>query len=144
MAYMLDTNIFGWLIDGKLDGNDLPIDGKFVLTHVQFDEINRTKDSDRRARLLERVSSLSPTKVPVESMVWGTAKWNEWKWGDGDLYQKIKDGLDEKNRGRTSNVADAMIGEAAIKNDYVLVTADNDFSELAAEFGATVIFFAST
>jgi hypothetical protein len=43
MNYVVDTSIVNWLIDRKIAPNDMPGDGKFFATHVQVDEINRTR-----------------------------------------------------------------------------------------------------
>jgi hypothetical protein len=48
MGYVLDTNIFNKLLDGRLDHSMLPSDRPLLATRLQLQELNRTKDSDRR------------------------------------------------------------------------------------------------
>jgi len=46
-GYMLDTNIFGDLADGEFRLEDLPSDGQFWATHVQWVEICKAPDNVR-------------------------------------------------------------------------------------------------
>ncbi|MBO0223070.1 hypothetical protein J0689_27705, partial [Vibrio parahaemolyticus] len=61
----------------------LPTDAEFVVTHVQVDELNNTKDKERRAQLFLRFADLRPEIVPTESLVWGVTRWGMGAWGVG-------------------------------------------------------------
>jgi len=50
--YVVDTSVFNWLADSLIEKSALPSDGGFAITHIQMDEINKTKDEERRARLM--------------------------------------------------------------------------------------------
>jgi len=57
MKYVVDTSIINRLVDKMIPPEDLPNDGDFIATHVQIDELNKTKDEERRARLLIKFST---------------------------------------------------------------------------------------
>jgi len=69
MKYLVDTNIVNWLIDGKIDNATLPSDGQFIATHIQIDEINKTSDEERRARLFLTLAQSLSGLVQTETAV---------------------------------------------------------------------------
>jgi predicted nucleic acid-binding protein len=138
MKYVVDTNIINWLIDGKIERAALPSDGEFVATHIQIDEINRTSDEDRRARLLLTLASTIRELLPTESAVWNISRFDWCKMGDGMIYTSIKNDLDAKNTGRRSNIHDALIAEVAIVNGFTLLTADADLAHVATNHNGVV------
>lgn len=142
MKYVVDTNVINWLVDGKIDRAALPGDGEFVATHIQIDEINRTSDEDRRARLFLILTSIIPELLPTESAVMNISRFDWCKMGDGVIYTSIKNELDTKNGGRRSNIHDALILEVAIVNGFTLLTADADLAEAAKNHKGTVRHFA--
>ncbi len=116
MKYVVDTNIVNWLIDGKIDKASLPSGGEFVATHIQIDEINRTSDDERRARLFLTLASSLSGLLQTETTVFGVSRFNFSKLGDGVIYKSIKTQLDSTNGGKNSNIRDALIAEVAIVN----------------------------
>lgn len=141
MNYVVDTCIFNKLVDGKISLDTLPQNSSYFASHMQIDEINNTKDSERRAQLFLKLAEIKPEIIPPESMVWGAMRWGHMKWSDGELYNKLKKALDELNRSKPNNVNDALIAETAIKNDYTLLTSDTDLTKVAEECGCKVQFF---
>lgn len=142
MSYVLDTNIFNWLIDGRIQPVDLPADGDYVATHVQVDELNKTGNADRRAMLFLKFAEIRPKVVPTESMVWDVSRWDHAKWGDGETYDKLKTDLDALNKSRPNNILDALIAEVAIVNAHTLLTADSDLAKVAEKYGCKVRLYA--
>lgn len=140
MRYVVDTNIINWLVDGAIRPEKLPNDGQFVATHVQVDELNNTQDKERRAQLFLKFTATVDDVVPTESMVVGISRIGLSKISDGALYYSLKGALDNKRK-RRNNAQDALIAEVAIKNNYVLLTADRDLSEVAKHHGCTVKHF---
>lgn len=136
--YVVDTCVLNRLIDGKLLRSNLPSDGRFVATHIQIDELNRTKDEDRRSRLFLMFSTLRPEIFPVESFVWDVSRFGHAKWGDGKTAMSLKSDLDQLNGGKQNNIQDALIAEVAIRNGFTLLTTDRDLREVAARHGAKV------
>ena len=141
MSYVADTNIFNKLVDGILRIEDLPSDGPYFATHVQIDEINNTKDAERRARLFLMFAAVRPQMVPTESFVWDVSRWDYGKWGDGILYEKLKQDLDALNKSKTNNAMDILIAEVSIANGYTLLTADRDLATVTKNHGGKVAFY---
>lgn len=139
MPSILDTNIFNRLVDGKIDLDNLPVDGEFIATYVQIFEINQTKDAARRGSLLLRFAEVRPRLVPTESLVWGVTPWGQGKWGAGDVYVNLRGDLDARNKGKANNIQDALIGEVALVNSYTLITEDRDLADVMRSNGAHVI-----
>jgi hypothetical protein len=47
MKYVVDTSLINRLVDGSIHADELPKDGSFVASHIQIDELNRTKNGKR-------------------------------------------------------------------------------------------------
>lgn len=140
--YVVDTNIINLLVDGTVHPEDLPSDGEFIATHVQIDELNRTKDEERRARLFIKFATTIDAVVPTESLVVGISRVDLSKVSDGNLYSSLRAGIDARNGGKPNNAQDALIAEVAVKNGYVLLTADADLARVAQHHGCKVRHFA--
>lgn len=141
MKYVLDTNVINWLVDGKINETMLPSDGTFIATHVQIDEINRTSDEERRARLFLTLASSLSGLLPTEIVVADVSRWDWSKPGDGKIYGSIKSGLDALNGSRPSNIRDALIAEVCVVNSHTLLTADQDLAKVASAHGTMVRVF---
>lgn len=140
MKYVVDTCTINHLVDGTVRLEDLPNDGDFVATHIQLDELNKTPNEERRARLTLKFATLRPEVVPTESFVIGTSRVGCGKL-NGGLYDSLKNALDARKR-KLNNIQDALIAEVAARNDYVLITGDADLAEVAREHGCKVLHFA--
>ncbi len=156
---MFDTNVFNHIVDEEIDVESLIGRVTAHTTHIQRDEINNTKDVERRAVLAKVFNDIidvsDPTssfvigvsrlgkarlggerQVPTDSAVWDVSRWDEAKWGaDDDLYSALKSELDKLNRNKPNNVHDALIAETSIKADYVLVTNDADLAAVTKKYG---------
>jgi len=139
--YVIDTCVFNWLADGLIKREALPSDGGFAITHIQLDEINKTKDEERRARLLLMQASLHCELLPTQTFLFDVSRLGYAKLGDAKLFTSIKTELDILNGCKKGNSRDALIAEAAIANRYSLLTADKDLSSVTVKYGGTVIFF---
>lgn len=140
--YILDTNVFNKLVDGTSLLNDLPSDAKFVATHIQIDEINKTKDGERRAQLFIKFTETAPTLVPTESFTIGMSRINQAKISKKDnLAQHIKSDLDILNGGKSNNIQDALIAEVAAVHNFTLLTADYDLAKVAKKYHINCIHF---
>ena len=143
MKCIVDTNIINRLVDGSLSTDDLPRDAEFLATHVQIDELNKTSDSERRARLFLKFATTVDTLVPTESTVTGISRLDHSKLSDGARYDSLKADLDSVNQGKANNPHDALIAEVAIANGYTLLTADYHLAEVAKKRGCTVRYFST-
>jgi len=141
MKYVVDTSIINKLVDGKIDPSELPTDGEFIASHIQIDELGKTKDDVRRAELLTRFDELDAEIVKTESAVWGRSKWGRAKFGDGITRQKLKTVLDARNHRKKNNVNDALIAEIAIKNGFTLLTTDYDLWKVMESYGGQVQYW---
>ena len=140
MKYVLDTCIFNKLADGVIEKCDLPTDGVFVATHIQLDELNNTRNVDRRAKLLLCFTTIRPEMEPTETYVVGTGRVGSFKIGDGTL-DKICSELDSLNNSKSNNVMDALCAEVALKNGHTLVTTDFDLKQAAEACGCVVLYY---
>ena len=139
--YVVDTCVFNWLADSLVKKSALPSDGGFAITHIQVDEINKTKDEERRARLLLVQASLHCELLPTQTVVLDVSRIGHAKLGDGKLFTSLKAELDILNGNRKNNVRDALIAEVAIANGYTLLTADGDLRSVTEKYAGKVIFF---
>ena len=128
MKYVLDTSLIKKLVNGSVHLNELPDDGDLLVTYVQIDEINRTKNIERRKLLLSAFDKVIDYNLSTES---------------GESYKAIKDDLDSRNRKKANNKEDALIAEVALKNGNVLLTADWDLWRVALNNNIEVWFWAA-
>jgi hypothetical protein len=141
MKHVIDTCIFNKLVEGKLLITDLPPDGEYVATHIQYDELNRDPDIENKERLLAMFEEIDPEILPTESGVLDVSAWVSAKWGEGELLQDILVTLDGLNKRKKNNINDALIAEVAIKHGYCLLTSDKDLAHSAEIFGCKVKLF---
>ncbi|MBY6243959.1 type II toxin-antitoxin system VapC family toxin [Methylosinus sp. Sm6] len=147
--YMLDSNLFDRLIDGKvvIPPNRVV---HLLATGVQLDELRKCPDLARREQLLALFDEIIPSLTPTSSFAfdiagagWGEAPWND---GSGN-YEKMLarlQKLDEEKGKKPGGDGlgqhrDILIAETAIKNQATLVTDDGPLLKLFAEFGERAI-----
>ncbi len=136
--YMLDTNIFNKVLNGSLILDHEPEDEYFA-TDIQYSELSKTKNLQKRNNLQETFKSLVRNEIPTESFIMDFSIMDSGaKLGDGKIYSEIKTSLDEKNE-KENNLQDALIGEAAIKNDLTLFTADRDLAKIIKGMNGKVV-----
>ncbi len=140
MAYVLDTCIFNKLVDGAIDLGDLPSDGEYLATHVQIDEINATKDAERRARLLLKFAEVRPRLVPTESFVLGVSRLGQGRLGDGASFHTLRKELNTRNKSKPNNTQDVLTAEVALQNGFTLLTSDQHLAEVIAKYGGKVVY----
>ena len=155
---MFDTNVFNRIVDEGIPVESLIDCVTAHATHIQRDEINNTKNDERRAVLArvfrDVIGESDPTasfvldtsrtgkarlggerQVPTTSAVWDVSRWDEANWSsDDDLYSALKSKLDTLNQNKPNNVQDALIAETSIKGGYVLVTDDADLAAVTKEY----------
>ena len=132
--------MFNWIADSKISRDTLPPNGTFAITQIQVEEINKTKDEERRANLLLAQASLHCELLPTESFVVDLSRIGYAKVSDGILYSSLKAELDKLNGAKKNNNRDALIAEAAIANGHVLLTADGDLRSVTQMHGGRAIF----
>jgi hypothetical protein len=141
--YVVDTCVFNWLADSSIKRESLPSDGGFAITRIQVDEINKTKDDERRAKLWLTQTALHCKLLPIHTLVFDDSRFDYTEPGNGRLFTSLKTELDTLNGSKKNNSRDALIAEATIANGYVLLTADRDLRLATEKHGGRVIFFVS-
>ena len=160
---MFDTNVFNRILDGVISVQALEGQVVAYATHVQRDELDNTKNAQRRVELAQvfvavvagsvpteslvlGVSRLGEAKlsgervVPTESAVYSVSKYGLAKYSPEDtLYPALKESLDRLNGQNPNNVQDALIAETSIKGGHVLVTDDIDLATVTKQYGAECI-----
>ncbi len=138
--FMFDTNIFDRILDGNINTKSLNPNHTYFVTHIQYDELNKTPNIKRRNSLIKVFSVISGTTIPTESVVMDVSRFDLSKLGDANLYEKIKKELD-KIKKKPNNIQDSLIGEASIKNHFILVTDDKNLRKIVKKLGGTAISF---
>lgn len=132
MKYLLDTCIFNWIRNGTHTVFDLP-EGRYLVTHIQRDEIGNDPDEARRAELLKVFEEQADEQIPTGVFAVGVSRLGQAALGGGEIYHRICTELTAKNkrkRKHQSNIGDAIIGATAHAMKVGLVTADADFFQV--------------
>lgn len=138
MRYMLDTNIFNRILDGKFALSALPTGSSFVATEVQIEELKCTSNQVRRTKLLEVFEEIAPDIVPASfSLDIAGAGLDQGALSNGDDAQRLRTAL-EALKPKLNNWHDSLIAEAAFIRGYGLITADRNLATIAKEHGLTV------
>ncbi len=116
-GFMFDTTVFGNILDKKIDINKFPKKFDYYITHIQPDELNKTKDKERKKKLLRFFKEIRKEELSTESFVLNYSRLAKAKLGNGKI-------LEELRKGNLKHTEDALIGEVAIKKDLILVTND--------------------
>jgi predicted nucleic acid-binding protein len=140
-SYMLDTNVFNDILDGRARVEDiLPPGARWVVTHVQRDELEATKDEARRQKLLAVLSEVAPEKQQTASLVWDVSRWGEACWpAVPGRFERMLAALDAENGGGRGNARDILIAETAIHLGCVLVSADETLRSVFESFGGQAV-----
>ena len=157
--FMFDTNVFNRILDGVIPVTTLTGRVEANVTHIQRDELDRTKNPERREALAkvfgEVVAGALPTGsfvlgvsrlgearlggervVPTASGIYGVSNYGQARYSANDnLYAALRSRLDSVNGQKSNNVQDALIAETSIKEGHVLVTDDTDLALVTKEFG---------
>jgi len=135
-GYMLDTNVFNHVLRDGVAPSSLVARGALFATHVQFQELQATRDDDRRKQLIAVFQMIGPNRIPTETSLWDVTPWDEGKWSpDDEFYEHLLVDLGRRNGGKSNNVQDALIAETAIRNCLCLVTGDRDLAEVTRARG---------
>jgi hypothetical protein len=62
---------------------------RLLVTHIQADELRATANDQKREALLSVFAEIGPIPVPTESAAWNISKWDQAKWGDGNLFRPM-------------------------------------------------------
>lgn len=147
-SYMLDTNLFNYVLDGKLSVQ--PLRGRhLVVTHIQHDELSAAK-GHRADDLREVIKAIAPEQIATELAVWDVSAWDQSKYSAEDgVLEKMLARLREldaasgkRSRNPFNQDRDALIAETTVKNSLTLISGDANLRQVTMEFGGSAIDFA--
>ena len=140
---MLDTNVFNRVLKEKISLSSFG-EHRLLVTGIQRDELNKTKDDTKRTALLATFEAISPEVVlassfalDIEGAGFGQAYWND---GSGN-FEKMRKRLKEldHNKKPLNQERDILIAETSIKNSATLVSNDRNLRQVVSEFGGHAI-----
>jgi predicted nucleic acid-binding protein len=131
VKYLLDTSIVNKLVDGSIMPSELPQDGTIAASNIQLEEIRQTRDPDRKSQLLSMFYGIVEEITPIVPRADD----------DGRVAADVRNELNARNNGKASNSNDAVLAELAMRQDYVLLTADLDLYEVAYVRGVGVMYW---
>lgn len=136
-GFMFDTNIFNHVLDGGVNPETLHSVSIFC-TFEQFDELQKTKNTERREKLISVFQLCDPSETMISTFVLGNARLDKTQIGDGVLFREILKRLDSKKK-KNNNCIDALIAESSYKNGLMLVTDDCCLEAVCLEMEIPVI-----
>ena len=136
-SFLLDTNVFDFLLNENIDISVLTDLGEYYTTNVQFSELKNVPDKTLRDKLLRLYSDLPQTKIILESGIWI----DDLYWDDDQLWRDEIGQTARDLAGNSENKPwkDALIGEIAKINNLILVTNDSSFRNKAKFIGISVM-----
>ena len=129
-AYMLDTNVFDRVLDGKISLSSFG-GRRLLATGIQRDELSKAKEP-RRTALLATFEAINPEVALASSFAFDIegAGFNQAYWNDGsgnfEKMRKRLQELDPKAKKFLNQERDILIAETAIKNEATLVSDDRN------------------
>jgi hypothetical protein len=146
IGFMLDTsalNKAGHVAQSTFDGH------RVFVTHVQRDELGRTKDLAVRARLMMTFADIGAASLATTTSVWDDTTWDEGCWSPEDgVYERLLKRLAEldaasrkRPRDPMNQSRDVRIAETAIQRHLTLVTDDRNLAKVMMEFGGRALTF---
>ncbi|NBX76677.1 MAG: PIN domain-containing protein [Proteobacteria bacterium] len=144
-GWLLDTNVFNHLVDGKIDEAKLLERFSPFVTNVQLEEIRqfepKTPEEHRRKQLLLKMVSKIPDAVlPTLAENLNLSNSDLFRSREGSTYSQILEALNQINPKRQkSNERDALIGDTAIRLNLELITNDSDLARIVRDLGGQVL-----
>lgn len=128
--YMLDSNIYDYLLDNQVDIEKIKVLGDYYSTNVQFSEIRNIRNEKRKEDLLKIYEQLEPKKILLRSGIWiDDLRWDDDQpWVD-DIQEEAKNLLGNSKVKKPWK--DALIGEIAKVEKITLVSNDKGFRDKA-------------
>jgi len=144
-SYLLDTTMFNTFLKNqhKTDIEALRGKGRFYVTNFQKDELSATPESKKKDNLLSLFDAIAPEQVATKTFVISYSKLGAAELSDGMIFNEILSGLNECERKhgkkRKDNRKDALIGETAERNGYIMVSDDRCLSKVMKSRGVCVM-----
>src|SRR5205085_11965825 len=130
------TTAFNRALDSGLDPMLLSRRGPLFVTHIQINELQATKRTERLNELLAVFASVEQEKIPTAASVWDVSEWDEAEWDSaGGAFDAMLANLNQRNANKKNNTQDILIAVTALKHGYTLVTDDGALASVLREFG---------
>jgi len=114
------------------------------VTHIQLDEIERTRDEKRKRALLRVFRDVPKESLPTSSTMLGLSRLDHAKLGDdANTFKKMLKRLQELDRKKHKTLTaenqarDILIGETALKEGLTIITEDSNLAQVVIEFGGS-------
>lgn len=136
MNFMFDTNAFDKAIENLDEIKSIKNNNNFYMTYVQEQELMDIPET-KRAKMLSIFSMIKETniqKIPTNVFLLNHTPIGSGRLGNGKVYEELL------NEGKT-NVNDALIGETAVTEGYVLVTNDKQLYNKLLKYDIKVMTF---
>ena len=102
---------------------------EILQTHIQEDQLARTRDEGRRIRLLGVMHAIPASKVSTRGAAWGLSKWDRCRWSDASGGH-----IDVADR-KPAQHADALLVSTAASEADVFITEDKRLRKRVATLG---------
>ena len=127
-GYMLDTNVFDYLLENQDIIEKFFKNKKFYITSIQMSEVENITNSDRRKSIQGIMKKIKIKVVSREFSVWR----DDLHWSDDDIWGgELSDDFIRIENGNPNNQKDAMIFEACKRHKLALITFDKEFLKKA-------------
>lgn len=134
--FFLDGNVYDYILDKKINIEELRQLGSFFTSMIQESEITAISDESRRSALLEIYHSLAPTKLQFELAILMD---NILLTDEQVLVDYPSEFVTQYTDPHTTKPwMDAMLVEISKGHDLILVTNDKGMTKKAEAFGITV------
>ncbi|MDR3476774.1 MAG: hypothetical protein P4M14_01925 [Gammaproteobacteria bacterium] len=105
--YMIDTNIFSQITEGKLSLEMLPINSCLYVTYIQWQEIIATKNVAKREAILNNYKIINASRLATDTFLAGVSSVGTAGVGNGLLQKNILQMLNKKKL-KFSNIHSAV------------------------------------
>ncbi len=135
--FMLDTHVFDYIRDNKIEVDKIKDSGEYFTTNVQLSELANIPDESKKGELLKIYTDLDQKKIELRSGMWLDAlHWDDDQHWIDDQQEEFKKLLDNSKNG---SAMDAHIGAIAKVDDLTVVTKDTGFSGKCNRDGISVM-----
>jgi len=134
VGYMLDSNVFDYILVNRISAADVCSLGEIYITNVQISEIANITDHDKKRQLQRLIDDIAPTKLLLKSGVWI----DELHWDDDQPWiDEVNEDCSRMIGNATSNPPwrDALIAEVTKNQNIILITNDAKFLKRAIKHG---------
>lgn len=140
MSYIVDTDIIKSLTNGTIHLEDLPSDHPLVAARAQIEQIRRTGDKSRKARLLLKFGKCRLKRVSLGSIILDGSHREALRRWDSALFRELTDEFRRRCHSR-SNARDMLLAEVAITNGLTFLTGDECLADVVRRHGGEAVHF---